>query len=123
MPWMMTPATCSFIASRNYSSMSFTGRTKLQAVRSIKLSSKSQQIANHLGTLFLLPSMGPWITAKAWLMSCGDNPEVNMASDEGAVTPDERQRNLATRKPQSARVGGRAVTLSARGHNRRGLRC
>eukprot|EP00965_Chrysotila_dentata_P043363 1441553-Pleurochrysis_carterae.AAC.1 len=22
----------------------------------------------------------PWITAKAWLMSCGDNPEANMAS-------------------------------------------
>eukprot|EP00965_Chrysotila_dentata_P038480 1278653-Pleurochrysis_carterae.AAC.1 len=36
------------------------------------------------------------MTAKAWLMSCGDNPaEANRASDEGASTPDERQRNLA----------------------------
>eukprot|EP00965_Chrysotila_dentata_P156233 5161967-Pleurochrysis_carterae.AAC.2 len=30
-------------------------------------------------------------------MSCGENPEASMASDEGAGTPDERQRtNLAS---------------------------
>eukprot|EP00965_Chrysotila_dentata_P177605 5867111-Pleurochrysis_carterae.AAC.2 len=26
----------------------------------------------------------PWITAKAWLMACGDNPEANTASNEHA---------------------------------------
>eukprot|EP00965_Chrysotila_dentata_P125135 4135971-Pleurochrysis_carterae.AAC.1 len=29
-------------------------------------------------------------------MSCGDNPEANLASGEGAGTPDERQLNLAS---------------------------
>eukprot|EP00965_Chrysotila_dentata_P148225 4893458-Pleurochrysis_carterae.AAC.1 len=29
-------------------------------------------------------------------MSCGDNPEASMSSDEGSGTPDERQRNLAS---------------------------
>eukprot|EP00965_Chrysotila_dentata_P127870 4228523-Pleurochrysis_carterae.AAC.1 len=29
-------------------------------------------------------------------MSCGDNPEADMASGEAAGTPDERQRNLAS---------------------------
>eukprot|EP00965_Chrysotila_dentata_P141525 4677687-Pleurochrysis_carterae.AAC.1 len=33
-------------------------------------------------------------------MSCGDNPEANMASHEGAGTPDERQRNLASHKSE-----------------------
>eukprot|EP00965_Chrysotila_dentata_P090563 2988891-Pleurochrysis_carterae.AAC.1 len=38
----------------------------------------------------------PWTTANAWLMSCGDDPEANMASGEGAGMPDERQCNLAS---------------------------
>eukprot|EP00965_Chrysotila_dentata_P158603 5238814-Pleurochrysis_carterae.AAC.1 len=29
-------------------------------------------------------------------MSCGDNPDANMASDEGTRTPDGRHRNLAS---------------------------
>eukprot|EP00965_Chrysotila_dentata_P192191 6175034-Pleurochrysis_carterae.AAC.1 len=38
----------------------------------------------------------PWITAKAWLMSCGENLKANMASDEGSGTSYECQRNLAS---------------------------
>eukprot|EP00965_Chrysotila_dentata_P237748 6202100-Pleurochrysis_carterae.AAC.1 len=37
----------------------------------------------------------PWITAKAWLMSCGDNPQANMASNNNTDTPDAGQRESA----------------------------
>eukprot|EP00965_Chrysotila_dentata_P028240 939032-Pleurochrysis_carterae.AAC.1 len=37
----------------------------------------------------------PWISAKAWLMSCGDNPEANMASNKDTDTPDAGQRESA----------------------------
>eukprot|EP00965_Chrysotila_dentata_P083019 2738717-Pleurochrysis_carterae.AAC.1 len=37
----------------------------------------------------------PWITAKAGLMSCGDNPEANMASNNNTDKPDAGQREFA----------------------------
>eukprot|EP00965_Chrysotila_dentata_P112102 3706227-Pleurochrysis_carterae.AAC.1 len=38
----------------------------------------------------------PWITAKVWLRSCGDNPEANMASNYNINTPDAGQREFAS---------------------------
>eukprot|EP00965_Chrysotila_dentata_P062430 2068996-Pleurochrysis_carterae.AAC.1 len=54
----------------------------------------------------------PWITAKAWLMSCGDNPEANMASNKNTYTPDASQRKSAG-PDLSALVGELALWVHA----------
>eukprot|EP00965_Chrysotila_dentata_P233496 6199613-Pleurochrysis_carterae.AAC.1 len=54
----------------------------------------------------------PWITAKAWLMSCGDNPEANMASNNNTNKPDAGRRESAG-PSLSALVGELALLVHA----------